>query len=177
MVVPIVVAVAVVVVLVPETGFSPNENPATTAVAAGAVVAVEAAGAEMVAGVAAPRGLSIKDRLPAAADVVVAAVLTDKFGIAPKVKPGPVVLAADVEIGEAKRVGPGAGADCVKAGGAGVDEGLIPKANPVPCPVAAGTVAGVGWGCVLPRVRLEGALVPKLKPPPVAAVGAAAVVT
>lgn len=50
------------------------------------------------------------------------------------------------------------------AGGAGVDDGLIPKVNPPPGPVAAAAAAAaveVGWA------RLEGALVPKLKPPPV----------
>lgn len=47
------------------------------------------------------------------------------------------------------------------AGGAGVDDGLIPKVNPPPCPVVAAAAVEVGWA------RLGGALVPKLKPPPV----------
>lgn len=58
-------------------------------------------------------------------------------------------------------------------GGAGVDDGLIPKAKPPPWPAVAAAVE-VGWA------RLEGALAPKLKPPPpvpVVVVEAAAVVT
>lgn len=53
------------------------------------------------------------------------------------------------------------------AGGAGVDDGFIPKVNPPPWAVVAAVVE-VGWA------RLEGALLPKLKPPPVLVVVEAA---
>lgn len=117
----IVVTVAAAVVVMPDAGLIPSANPVLTPVGAAAVVAAEAE-------VAAPRGLSIKDRPPAAA-VVAAEVLGAKLEAAPKVKP---VLAAVVEAAAgadaAKREGP----EAVDAGGAGVDEGLIPKASPPP---------------------------------------------
>lgn len=53
------------------------------------------------------------------------------------------------------------------AGGAGVDDGLIPKVNPPPCPVAAAAAAAAAAAVEVGWARLEGALVPKLKPPPV----------
>lgn len=119
----IVVTVAAAVAVMPDAGLIPSANPVLTPVGAAAVVAAEA---EVV--VAAPRGLSIKDRPPAAA-VVAAEVLGAKLEAAPKVKP---VLAAVVEAAAgadaAKREGP----EAVDAGGAGVDEGLIPKASPPP---------------------------------------------
>lgn len=58
MVVVSAVAVAVVVVLVPDAGLSPSVKPVATPVAAAAVVAT---GAEVEMVGAAPRGLSIKD--------------------------------------------------------------------------------------------------------------------
>lgn len=164
------VAVAVVVVLVLDAGLNPSVKPVAAPKAAAAVTAVEA-GAELVG--ADPRGLSVKAKPLLAA--VVAAVLTDEGGGAPKVKPVAAAAAgADVVVmGEAKRVGPGVGAAWVDAGGAGVVEGLIPKLNPPPW-LAGGAAVGAGWGWV----RLVGAVVLKLNPPPVgAAVDAAAVVT
>lgn len=124
----IVVAVAVVVVLL-DVGLNPSEKPvAAPVVAAGAVEA----GAEVVAAAADPRGLSMKDKPPPAA--VVVALPTEETGVAPKVKPvaGAVEVGADVVTGRAKRLGPTGTAAWVDAGGAGVDEGLIPKLNPPP---------------------------------------------
>lgn len=133
-----------------------------------AIVAAEARGAAVV--VVAPRGFSNKDRPPPAAEDV-ARVPAAELGAAPKVKPVPIAVAvgavgagaavrgaraagaraetgagagaaaAIVEMGAAKREGPKAGVACVAAGGAGVDDGLIPKANPPVCP-AVGRVAG-----------------------------------
>lgn len=74
-----------------------------------------------------------------------------------------------------KRERPEAGADWMDAGGAGVAEGLIPNAHPTPKPaVDAAIVAGWFW---LPKVRLDGVLAPKPKPPLGAAGGAADVIT
>lgn len=121
----VVVVVAAVVAAMPDASLIPSANPALAPVGAAAVVAAEA---EVV--VAAPRGLSIKDRPPAAAGVA-AEVLGAKLEAAPNVKP---VLAAVVEADAAadadaaKRDGP----EAVDAGGAGVVEGLIPKASPPP---------------------------------------------
>lgn len=145
MVVVIVVAAVVVVVLVLDTGLSPSVKPVATPVVAGAVVAVEA-GADVEVAVTGPRGLSMKGIPPPAAVVVAGAVLAAGVGAAaPKVNPEPVAgtVAAVVVMGVAKREGPEAGADWVDAGGAGVDEGLIPKVNPPPCTVVA---AAVGAG-------------------------------
>lgn len=128
----IAVVVAAAVVLAPDVGLSPSAKPVAAAVVAAEVMA--AGVAEVVA--VAPRGLSIKDRAPLAAVVVAAAVLGAEVEAAPKVKPVPAAVAAgaaDEGMGVAKRVGPGAGAAWVDAAGAGVDEGLIPKANPPPC--------------------------------------------
>lgn len=134
----IVVAVAVVVAVVPDTGLSPSVKPVAATVATAVLVAVEA-GAEVE--VADPGGLSINAR-PLPAVVVVAPMLAAAFEGAPKVKPVPAAVAreAGVGIGEANREGPEAGAGWVDAGGAGVDEGLIPKENPPPCPVMAAAV-------------------------------------
>lgn len=132
----IVVAIADVVALVPDAGLSPSEKPkAEPVVAAAAVEAGARAAAEVV--LTAPRGLSIKARPPPAAVVVAAAVMLGaEVGAALKVKPVPgtvaIVGAAAVGMGDAKRDGPDTGAAWVAAGGAGVDEGLIPKANPPP---------------------------------------------
>lgn len=125
----IVVAAAVAVVLAVDTGLSPSVKPVATPVVAAAVVTAGA-----LAGVAAPRGFSINDKPPPAAVVDAGTVLVAE-GV-PKVKPVPVAVAvagaAAVGIGAAKRDGPEAGAAWVTAGGAGVDEGLIPKVNPPP---------------------------------------------
>lgn len=67
---------------------------------------------------------------------------------APKVKPVPVAVAVaeDAGIGAAKSVAPNAGVAWVVAGGAGVDEGLIPKVNPPPwLPATAAVEVGCGW--------------------------------
>lgn len=130
MVVVSAVTVAVVVALVPDVGLSPSVKAVAAPVVAAAVVA---AGAEVV--VAAPRGLSMKARPPPAAVVDAATVLAAEVGATLKVKPVPVAVAvgaADVGIGAAKRDGPKAETAWVDTGGAGVDEGLIPKANPPP---------------------------------------------
>lgn len=145
-------AAGVVVAVMPAAGLSPRVKPVATPVVGAAVVAVEAgARAEVV--VAAPRGLSINARAPPAdvagaaavvAAVAAAAVVVDAAGVGatPKVKPVPAAVAVAagaapgiavvVEMGRAKRDAAPAGAACVNAGGAGVDEGLIPKANPPP---------------------------------------------
>lgn len=155
MVVGIAVAVVVVARLMPVEGLSPSEKPVTAPVVAAAVEA----GTEAEVMVAAPRGLSMKARAPPAAVVVAAAVLAAKVGAAPIVKPvrlAVVAAAAEAaaaaaaaaaagaaEMGEAKRDGPVARVGWMEAGGAGVVEGLIPKANPPPWPVMA---AAVGAG-------------------------------
>lgn len=69
--------------------------------------------------------------------VSAAAALAAEVGAALKAKPVPVAVAvagaaAAVGMGAAKRDGPEAGAAWVDAVGAGVDAGLIPKANPPP---------------------------------------------
>lgn len=161
------VAVEAVVELEMVGGLNPSVKPAVAlaVTAAVVVVVVEPVFAAVLA--TDPRGLSMKDgAVPAAVD---AAMLVDNAGAAPKVKPEVGAAAEVVMIGDANRDRPrvGAdwvGADWVDAGGAGVDEGLIPKLNPPPWVGAAGAAAaGAGW------VRVEGAGVPKLKPPPPAA--------
>lgn len=127
MVVVIVVAIAVAVVLAADASLRPSGKPVAAPVVAAAVVA------EVV--VAAPKGLSIKDRPPPAAEVVATEMLGAEA--APKVKPVLIAVvaaggAAAVGTCAAKREGPEGGAAWVDAGGAGVDEGLIPKANPPP---------------------------------------------
>lgn len=133
----VVAVVAAVVALVPGAGFSPSVKVGAAAVVAGAVMTAGAEeGAEMEVVVA--RGLSIKATFPPAAGAVAAALAAD-VAAAAKVKPEPAAgagaaaaaaAATDVMIGEAKRVGPKAGVGWVDAGGAGVEDGLIPKANP-----------------------------------------------
>lgn len=153
--VAVVVAVALLTV---AAGLSPSvkavEAAAGTAATAGAVEA----GAEVVA--VDPRGLSVKANPPLAA--VVFAVVG---GAAPNVNPVVgAVAAAVVTMGQANRDGPDTEAVWVDAGGgAGVVEGLTPKLNPPLWVVGAAAV--------------EAAVLPKLKPPPGAAVGAAAEVT
>lgn len=145
-------AVESVVALVPDAGLSPSEK----LVAAPVVAAAVEAGTEVEIVVAAPRGLSIKDR-PLAAVLVAAAGVAVEVGATPNVNPvadagaaaiGAAAAAAGaVETGAEKSEGPEGGAAWVDAGGAGVDEGLIPKVNPPPCPVVAAAVeAGWGWG-------------------------------
>lgn len=159
-------ATTVVKALVLDGGLIPSVNPVAApivvAAAAAAVVAVEA-GIEVIVAVAAPRGLSIKDKPPPAAVVAVGAVLGAEAGGAVKLNPDAVAGAAAVMMGEAKSVGPAAGAAWMVAGGAGVDEGLIPKAKPPPWPVMAAVVE-TGWARA--EGALMGALVPKEKPPP-----------
>lgn len=123
------VAVAVAVVLVVDVGLRPSGGkPVEGTVGAAAMVVAEAA-----AVVAVPRGLSVKARPPAAAVVVAVEVLGAKVPTAPKVKPVlAVVVAVAVAMGAVKREEPEIVAIWVETGGAGVDEGLIPKANPPP---------------------------------------------
>lgn len=123
-------AVAVTVALAVDAGLRPSMKPVEGPVGAAAVVAAEAAVA-----VAVPRGLSVKARPPAAAVVVAVEVLGANVTTAPKVKPvlGVVVAAAAaaaVATGVVKREDPEIVAVWVETGGAGVDDGLIPKANP-----------------------------------------------
>lgn len=122
-------AVAVTVALAVDAGLRPSMKPVEGPVGAAAVVAAEAAVA-----VAVPRGLSVKARPPAAAVVVAVEVLGANVTTAPKVKPvlGVVVAAAAAAVatGVVKREDPEIVAVWVEMGGAGVDEGLIPKANP-----------------------------------------------
>lgn len=148
MVVVIVAAVGSVAILAPDAGLSPSVK----LVAAPVVAAAVEAGTEVEMAVAAPRGLSIKDRPPLAAVLVAAAGVTVEVGATPKVKPvtaaeaaaAAAAVAGAVEMGAAKREGPKDGAARVDAGGAGVDEGLIPKVNPPLCPVVAAAVEA-GW--------------------------------
>lgn len=122
-------AVAVTAALALNAGLRPSMKPVEGPVGAAAVVAAEAAVA-----VAVPRGLSVKARPPAAAVVVAVEVLGANVTTAPKVKPvlGVVVAGAAVAVatGVVKREDPEIVAVWVETGGAGVDEGLIPKANP-----------------------------------------------
>lgn len=123
-------AVAVAMVLVVATGLRPSVKPVEGTDGAAALVATEAAVV-----VAVPRGLSVKARPPAAAVVVAVEVLGAKFATAPKVKPVlgvAVAAAAAVAMGVVKREEPEIVAVWVETGGAGVDDGLIPKANPPP---------------------------------------------
>lgn len=144
----IVEAVGSVAILVPDAGLSPSVK----LVAAPVVAAAVEAGTELEMAVAAPRGLSIKDRPPPAAVLVAAAAgVAAEVGATPKAKPVTAAVAGAaaaeaagaVEIGAAKSEGPEGGAARVDAAGAGVDEGLIPKANPPPCPVVAAAVEAV----------------------------------
>lgn len=123
-------AVAVAVVLVVDVGLRPSVKPVEGTVGAAALVVAEAA---LV--VAVPRGLSVNARPPAAAVVVAVEVLAAKVATAPKVKPVlavVVAVAVAVAMGVVKREEPEIVAVWVETGGAGVDEGLIPKANPPP---------------------------------------------
>lgn len=123
-------AVAVAVALVEEAGLRPRVKPVEGTVVAAAVVVAEAAGV-----VAAPRGLSVKARPPAAAVVVAVDVIGAKVATVPKVKlvlAVVVAVAVAVAMGVAKSEEPEIVAVWVETGGAGVDEGLIPKANPPP---------------------------------------------
>lgn len=134
--VAIVVAVTVVVGTVLDAGLSPSVKPVAAVLVAAAVTV--ATGVEVV--VTDPSGLSMKDK-PAPGAVDVAAALVVKAGATPRVKPVPVAVGAAAEvIGAAKVDGPEVGAAWVDAGGAGVVEGLIPKANPPPWVVVAGVV-------------------------------------
>lgn len=168
-----VAAAAVVPVLI--TGLIPRVKP-EAAGAAGVMAAVDVTPETRAEGVlvvvAVPRGLSMEAKLPAGAAVEVGAtVLAAEAAAVPSRNPLPGAAAEGT--GDAKRDGP-VGATCDVAGGAGVDEGLMPKAKPpLGAAVAGAAVVGAGW------VRLEGVLVPKEKPPPdpVAGVGAAAVDT
>lgn len=167
----VVAVVAAAVLVLVDAGLRPNETPVVPPVVAAAVVI-----AELEVMVAAPRGLSIKAKPPAAGVVVAVEALGAEVEAPPKVKPVlAVVVGAAVAMGAEKRERPEAGADWRDAGGAGVAEGLIPNVHPTPKPaVVAAVAAGWFW---LPKVRLDGALAPKLKPPLGAAGGAADVVT
>lgn len=122
------VGVAVAVVLIVDAGLRPSVKPVEGTVGAAALVVAEAAVV-----VAVPRGLSVKARPPAAAVVVAVEMLGAKVTTAPKVKPVlAVVVAVAVAMGVVKREEPEIVAVWVEAGGTGVDEGLIPKANPPP---------------------------------------------
>lgn len=174
MLVGIVVAKLVMAVLVVGAGLTPSVKP----VVAGAAVTVEA-GAQVAVVAAAPSGLSMKAKPPAAAVVVAGAVLAAAADVAaePNVMPVPEAGATAEVKGEEKRVGAAAG--WVAAVGAGVVEGLIPKAKPAPRvgAIDAAVVVKPAWGWV-PRVRVAGVLVPKVNPPPppVGAAGAAVVI-
>lgn len=124
------VAVAAAVVLVADAGLRLSVKPVEGALVAAAVVA-----AEVRVVVAAPRGLSVKASPPAAGVVVAVEAFGAKVGTVPNVKPVlavVVVVAAAVAMGVVKSEEPEIVAVWVDAGGAGVDEGLIPKANPPP---------------------------------------------
>lgn len=124
------VAVAVTVALVVDAGLRPRVKPVEGTVGAAALVVAEAAVV-----VAVPRGLSVKARPPAAAVVVVVEALGAKVTTAPKVNPVLAVVGAGAGAGATgvvKREEPEIAAVWVETGGAGVDEGLIPKANPPP---------------------------------------------
>lgn len=119
---------AVTVALVEGAGLRPRVKPVEGTVAAAAVVVAEAA---LV--VAAPRGLSVKARPPAGAVVVAVDAPGAKVATVPKVKLVlAVVVAVAVAMGVGKSEEPEIVAVWVETGGAGVVEGLIPKANPPP---------------------------------------------
>lgn len=142
----IVEAVVVVVVVAPDVGLRFSEKPVVAPVVAAAVVAIVAGVLVVV-----PRGLSMKDRPPLDAVVVTTEVLGAEVEAAPRVKPvvaAVVAAGAAVETGVEKREGPGAGVGWINVGGAGVDAGLIPRANPPPWPNEGAAVeAGWGWDC------------------------------
>lgn len=121
---------AVAVALAEGAGLRPRVKPVEGTVVAAAVVVAEAGVA-----VAAPRGLSVKARPPAAAAVVAADVPGAKVAATPKGKPvlaAVVAAAVAAAMGVVKSEEPEIAAVWVETGGAGVDEGLIPKANPPP---------------------------------------------
>lgn len=121
-------AVAVAVALVADGGLRPSVKAVEGTVDAAAVTAAEAAVV-----VAAPRGLSVKASPPAAGVVVAVEAFGAKVATVPNVKPVlAVVVAVAVAMGVVKSDEPEIVAVWVDAGGAGVDEGLIPKANPPP---------------------------------------------
>lgn len=121
-------AVAVAVVPAVDTGLIPSVKPVEGTDGAAALVVAETAVV-----VAVPRGLSVKARPPAAAVVVAVEVLGAKVATAPKVKPVLAVgVAVAVAMGVVKREGPEIVAVWVETGGAGVDDDLMPKANPPP---------------------------------------------
>lgn len=121
---------ATAVVLVADAGLRPSVKPVEEAVGAAALVVAGAAAAALVA---VPRGLSVKARPPAAAVVAAVEVLVARVTTEPKGKPVlAVVVAAAVATGAVKREEPEIVAAWVETAGAGVDEGLIPKAKAPP---------------------------------------------
>lgn len=96
-------------------------------------MAAAAVVAEAAVVVAAPRGLSVKVRPPAAAVVVAVEVPGANVATAPKAKPVlAVVVAVAAAMGVVKSEGAEIVAAWVETAGAGVEDGLTPKANPPP---------------------------------------------
>lgn len=124
--------VAIAVALVVDAGLRASVKPPVEEIVGAAALVAAAGAAGTAAAAVVPRGLSVKARPPAAAVVVTVEVLGAKVTAAPKVKPVLAGVGAAAAMGAAKREEPEIVAAWVERGGAGVDEGLIPKANPPP---------------------------------------------
>lgn len=161
------VVTAVAAMLVIDAGLiPPNVKPVVANVVA---IAVEGAvGAAVEAVVTPTKGLIMKG----AAVVDDAVLAATEVGAIGRANPVPTT-GATLEAGVVNREGAVAGAAWVVAGGgAGVDEGLIPREKPagwvVDVGVGAGAaVVGTGW---LPKENVAGAADPNENPPPPVAV-------
>lgn len=165
--------VAAAVLVVAGAGcLSPSVKPVLAPVMDAAAVVAAAVEEEMV--VAAPKGLSIKDKGPPAVVVAGAMLVAIEVGAMGRANPVPTIGAV-LAVGADRENSDGAedGAAWMVAGGAGVVEGLMPKVKPPDWVVVTAVGAAGGWP---PRVNVAGAADPKENPPPVAVVGAAVVV-
>lgn len=163
----VVVVVATAVLAVVRAGcLSPSTKPVLTPVVDAVAVVAAAVEEEMV--VAAPKGFSIKDNPPpavVAAGMVLVATEVEAIGRANPVPTAGAVLAFGAE--RENSDGAVDGAAWVVTGGAGVVEGLMPRAKPAAGVVVTAVEAAGGW---LPRVNVDGAADPNVNPPPVAVV-------
>lgn len=150
---------------------SPSVKPVLAPVVVGAA-AVVATAEETV--VAVPKGFSIRDNPPLAVVAAGAALVATEVGAMGRANPVPTegaVLADGAE--RENRDGAEDGATWVRAGGAGVVEGLMPIVKPVDWVDVTAAEAAGAW---LPKVNVEGATDPKVNPPPGAVTEAVVVV-